>query len=132
MIESGQDPAALDGVVSLGGLTYVPTAATSSGKAPASTKSKRSLPPSTEENQEFADSLVKPVKDGSHPGSDQSEHMFSPESTTSHYEEEGESSDGLGESPDRRAMNDAPFRDNITSTPVATHRLVKRAYDYTG
>jgi hypothetical protein len=120
-IESGQSPEPLDGIVALGGLSYVPTADTSAG-----TIRKRSIPDYLiDADQSFADGLVSPSKYGGNPGSEMFEHMVSPEAQVV-VEEKAVS--------DREAMENEIYGDNstaLTISPLAKRSLVKRGL-YTG
>lgn len=126
VIESGQDPTPLDGVVALGGLTYVKTTATS-----AATSRKRSLSDSSfDPEQEYADNLVAPSKPGVNPGSEMFEHMMSPQWQ---IEEEDVSGEGMNESAEREAMVNDMFAPNTTGAGngLSKRSLVKRGI-YTG
>jgi hypothetical protein len=120
-IQSGQSPEPLDGIVALGGLSYVPTADTSAG-----TIRKRSIPDYLiDADQSFADGLVSPSKYGANPGSETFEHMISPEAQVV-VEEKAVS--------DREAMENEIYGDNstaLTISPLAKRSLVKRGL-YTG
>lgn len=115
VVEAGLDPAALDGVVSLGGITYSPS-------TPNAARRVRRSQETTDEQQEFADSLVSPSKSGQNAGQDFSEHMFSPDRTEAIYNEEH-----------IQDLFESFESDNANSTDLAMVKrsLVKRAYDYT-
>lgn len=114
VVQSGQDPAALDGVVSLGGITYSPT-----------TLAARMAKRDNEEEQFYADQLIAPAKSNVIPGQDSFDHMYTPEHQVAmdHAEEDS-----------RLDAMDARFDDNSTAPVVQTlvqRALTKRAFDYT-
>lgn len=115
VVEAGLDPAALDGVVSLGGITYSPSTPNAAPKV-------RRSQETSDEEQEFADSLVSPTKSGQNAGQDFSEHMFSPDKAEAMYNEEL-----------LQDLFEGIEVDNANSTDLAMVKrsLTKRAYDYT-
>lgn len=71
VVQSGQDPAALDGVVVLGGINYSPSTVSESGSV-----SKRSI---AYEDQQFMDEQVAPTKFGLIDSEISFDRMFSPD-----------------------------------------------------
>lgn len=107
------DPAPLDGVVALGGIKYVPTTSAA--------KKRSSEAVLSDEEQDFADSLVNPVNRlAMMPGQDQSEHMYTPD-----YQERSMNEDTFAALVPSNSVEDSLFAPNMSSD--AAPALIKRA-----